>query len=217
MAINQSGFFPILFSLAIYGILHSILASHKAKAVAEKTLGETFARRWYRLFFNLVALLTFIPVFWVTAVSPDETLWQANSPWNLLLRSIQMLALVGMGYALLQTGSLSFLGLRQLVSGGGRDEPEPFVTGGLYRLVRHPIYTFGLVFLWFSPTLSLNSLAFALGITAYILIGVVFEERKLEKEFGGAYREYKLKTPALIPGLMIPFSKPVPVNQQEDR
>ena len=37
MAINQSGFFPILFSFAIYGILHSLLASHKAKAVAEKT------------------------------------------------------------------------------------------------------------------------------------------------------------------------------------
>jgi protein-S-isoprenylcysteine O-methyltransferase Ste14 len=217
MAINQSGFFPILSSLAIYGILHSLLASHHAKRMAEKILGVAFARRWYRLFFNLVAVVTYIPIFWVTAVSPDKTLWQANSPWSLLFRFVQMLALVGMGYALLQTGSLRFLGLRQLVSGSGRDEPEPFVTGGLYRLVRHPIYTFGLVFLWFSPTLSLNSLAFALGITAYILIGVVFEERKLEKEFGGAYREYKLKTPALIPGLMIPFSKPVPVNQQEDR
>jgi protein-S-isoprenylcysteine O-methyltransferase Ste14 len=217
MAIIQSGFFPILFSFVIYGTLHSLLASHQAKRISEKLLGETFARRWYRLFYNLVALVTLMPVLWVTAVSPDEILWQAPSPWNLLLRSIQMLALVGMGYALLQTGSLSFLGLRQLVSESGHEEPQPFVTGGLYRLVRHPIYTFGLVFLWFSPTLSLNSATFALGITAYILIGIVFEERKLEREFGSAYREYKQKTPALIPGLMIPISKPIPVTHREDR
>lgn len=217
MSLLQTGFFPILISFALYGTLHSLLASHQIKQLAQKSFGESFTRQWYRLFFNLVALVTFIPVFWVTAATPDQPLWQVPSPWNLLFRTAQLMALVGMGYALLQTGSLSFLGLRQFFSGSSQEKPEPFVTGGLYRLVRHPIYTFGLAFLWFSPTMSVNSLAFALGVTVYILVGIVFEERKLVREFGEAYRVYKQKTPALIPGLIIPDSTAVPVSQRGDR
>jgi protein-S-isoprenylcysteine O-methyltransferase Ste14 len=37
--------------------------------------------------------------------------------------------------------------------------------------------------------------------TLYILIGAYFEERKLLREFGAAYVEYKKKTAMLIPGL----------------
>jgi protein-S-isoprenylcysteine O-methyltransferase Ste14 len=39
------------------------------------------------------------------------------------------------------------------------------------------------------------------GATIYILIGAYFEERKLSREFGAAYADYKSKTPMLIPWL----------------
>jgi protein-S-isoprenylcysteine O-methyltransferase Ste14 len=40
-----------------------------------------------------------------------------------------------------------------------------------------------------------------IGATVYILVGAYFEERKLLREFGAAYAEYKSKTPMLIPWL----------------
>jgi protein-S-isoprenylcysteine O-methyltransferase Ste14 len=69
----------------------------------------------------------------------------------------------------------------------------------LYRLVRHPLYTFSLLVLWLNPVVSQNSLAFYLGATLYIVIGAYFEERKLLREFGEAYADYMRRTPMLIP------------------
>jgi methanethiol S-methyltransferase len=73
------------------------------------------------------------------------------------------------------------------------------VTRGLYRVVRHPLYTFSLLFLWLSPSVSQNSLTLYIGATLYFIIGAYFEERKLLRDFGEAYAEYKRKTPMLIP------------------
>ena len=49
--------------------------------------------------------------------------------------------------------------------------------------------------------MSRNSLVFYLGVTLYVLIGAYFEERKLLRNFGESYADYKQKTPFLIPGL----------------
>jgi protein-S-isoprenylcysteine O-methyltransferase Ste14 len=38
-------------------------------------------------------------------------------------------------------------------------------------------------------------------------VGAFFEERKLEREFGAAYTEYKAATPMLIPGLVFRRNK----------
>jgi protein-S-isoprenylcysteine O-methyltransferase Ste14 len=75
------------------------------------------------------------------------------------------------------------------------------VTRGLYTVVRHPLYLFSILFLWLSPSLSVNSLVFNIGVTLYFIIGAYFEERKLLRDFGEAYADYKRKTSFLIPGL----------------
>ena len=71
---------------------------------------------------------------------------------------------------------------------------------GLYRWVRHPLYTAGLVFIWLTPVMTVNLLAMNLGLTIYIVLGAMFEERKLLHEFGQAYADYQRRTPMLIPG-----------------
>ena len=81
------------------------------------------------------------------------------------------------------------------------------MTGGLYRYVRHPLYTAGLVFIWLLPIMTCNLLALNIGLTAYIIVGAYFEERKLLLEFGDAYAEYRQQTPMLIPGLRLPHRK----------
>lgn len=100
--------------------------------------------------------------------------------------------------AVLQTDTLSFVGLRQLFE---EEKTGQLVTRGLYTVVRHPLYLFSILFLWLSPSLSVNSLVFNIGVTLYFIIGAYFEERKLLRDFGEAYVEYKRKTSFLIPGL----------------
>ena len=212
-----TGFVSILAAMAIYGVLHSVLASRVMKLWAESIFGAPAARTWYRLFYNLVAVLTLLPVFWLIATTPDQPLWSVSQPWASAFRLVQLVGVIGAVIAVMQTGAFSFAGFSQLFEGGKGEERGVLVTGGLYRLVRHPIYTFSLLVLWFSPTFTVNSLAFALGATGYFLIGMIFEERKLTQEFGQSYIDYKSKTPALVPGLKLLVPSPIPVRTREDR
>jgi protein-S-isoprenylcysteine O-methyltransferase Ste14 len=58
-----------------------------------------------------------------------------------------------------------------------------------------------LIALWSPPTMTLGGLVLAGGMSAYILLGIYFEERGLEEELGENYRVYKQSTPMLVPGL----------------
>ena len=202
-----SSLFWILLSLALYGGVHSLLASHHVKALACRW-GGAAARRLYRLFFNLFGAISFLPVLALVAALPDRPIYSVSFPWSLLFRAGQMLAVVGLAAGVLETDVWAFAGLSQaagredtLCSPEARRRDGSLVTGGLYRYVRHPLYFFGLVFLWLSPTLSWNTLALDLGVTAYIWIGATLEERKLLVEVGPAYEAYRKKTPMLIPGV----------------
>lgn len=202
----SAGFFWILLAMAAYGAFHSLLASHRVKALACR-LGGRLARRYYRLAFNVIGVVSFVPVLALVALLPDQTLYAVPAPWSYLMRAGQVLAVLGLGAALLQTNLGAFAGLSQAL---GRDDslchPDAhaqgggLVTGGFYRWIRHPLYSFGLLFIWLTPVLTWNVLALNLGITAYILIGAKLEERKLLVEFKPEYQEYMAKTPMLVPG-----------------
>ena len=100
--------------------------------------------------------------------------------------------------AVLQTDTLSFVGLRQLFE---EEKPGKLIKSGFYSLVRHPLYTFGLLFLWLSPSMTVNSFIVYLSLTVYILVGAYFEERKLLREFGQEYADYKAVTSMIVPRL----------------
>lgn len=189
----------IWLALGLWGIVHSVLASLSVKALASRTLGE-LARRGYRLAYNVVAALSLLPALAVPAVLPDRMLYVIPFPWTLLTLAIQGAAGLALLAGLLQTGVWSFLGLQQMARAEA-DGPARLVVSGLYRWVRHPLYTGGLVIIWLTPAMSRNSLALLIGLTAYIIIGAWFEERKLRREFGEAYEQYQQQVPFLIPGL----------------
>ena len=78
-------------------------------------------------------------------------------------------------------------------------KPLDFKIIAFYKYVRHPLY-FGIILgLWATPFMTITHLVFAILLTAYIIIGVMLEEKDLSKEFGEQYRAYKKKTPMLIP------------------
>ena len=199
-------FLIILAACGLYGLLHSLLASHAAKRLAQMHWGQA-ARRWYRLGYSLLGGLLLLPIFVLVWKLPDRLIYQIPLPWMLLTGLVQLAAAFGLFFGVLQTGGLRFVGLQQALNGGRSEEliagrsKEDLVISGLYRWVRHPLYTCGLIILWLTPLMSWNVLALNLGLTAYLWIGIRFEERKLLAEFGQAYADYQRRTPALLPRL----------------
>ena len=191
--------FQIIFALAIWGLVHSILASLKVKDLTRRIFGAGFMRI-YRLAYNVFSLISFLPVLWLVAVLPNQNLYSVSTPWSYLMLAGQGLSMLGLLVAVLQTDTLHFVGLKQLFE---EDRPGRLITSGFYRSMRHPLYTFSLLFLWLNPTMTVNSLVFCIGATIYFWVGAYFEERKLLREFGTVYAEYKAVTPMLIPGLII--------------
>jgi methanethiol S-methyltransferase len=187
--------FILLLAMAIWGVVHSFLASHMAKDLFCLKVGHM---DFYRLAYNVFAGISFLPILYLMATLPNQIVYEVPSPWNLVMFGGQLLSLIFLVVAFLQTDALSFVGLRQLFE---EEKSGALVVHGLYKVVRHPLYTFSLFFLWLTPSVSQNSLTVYIGATLYILIGVYFEERKLLREFGEAYAKYQESTPMLIPGL----------------
>ncbi|MGB8980815.1 MAG: isoprenylcysteine carboxylmethyltransferase family protein [Anaerolineales bacterium] len=189
--------FWLIFFIVLWGIVHSMLASLGFKDFLRRTLGNGFMK-FYRLLYNLFAVLSVLPALYLMVSLPDRPLYAVPAPWSYLLRAGQAVSALLLLVAVLQTDVLSFVGLRQLVE---KEEKSALVKNGLYRIVRHPLYTFSLLILWLSPAMTVNSFIVYTALTIYIVIGAVFEERKLLREFGQEYQEYRSATPMLIPGL----------------
>jgi methanethiol S-methyltransferase len=187
--------FWLVFTIALWGIVHSLLASTGMKNFIRRAFGGGFMK-YYRLLYNIFAVISILPVLYLMVSLPDKTLYQVPAPWSYLMLAGQAFSVLLLFVAVLQTDILSFAGLRQLVE---EEKTGNLVTSGLYRSVRHPLYAFSLSSLWLFPSMSVNSLIVYAVLTIYILIGIVFEERKLLREFGQAYAEYKCSTPMLVP------------------
>ena len=162
----------------------------------KKVFGE-WGERVYRLFFNVFATITILPVIALPNFLPDHPMYSVGVPWRYLLMTVQMVSGVILIIGVFQTGIWSFIGLRQLFKGESYD--ERMVATGLYHCVRHPLYTAVLFLLWASPDMTVNGLALKLELSLYLIIGAYIEEGKLLKVFGDYYLKYRKKTPMFFP------------------
>jgi protein-S-isoprenylcysteine O-methyltransferase Ste14 len=76
-------------------------------------------------------------------------------------------------------------------------------TKGFNRIVRHPIYfaTFILFTGFFICFPTYSTLIAVSCVISYLIIGSILEERRLTKEFGDEYIQYKREVPMLLPFL----------------
>lgn len=194
----------------LYSVIHSILASTSVKNWSRHTFGAS-TDYWYRLSYNIFATITLLPVLAIIVLLPGQTLYVASSPWRWLMLGGQILAVIAIVITLLQTGLFHFIGLSQLVSGRS-EEKGPLNVSGFYAWVRHPLYTFSIVFIWLSPVMSTTGLSAFILFTAYFFIGSIYEERRLLAEHGPVYEAYCRQVPRIIP---VPGRKYMPTGEQE--
>lgn len=187
--------FWLILAVAFWGFFHSFNASFGVKEYYRRTFGEGLMKL-YRLFYNAIAAATFLPTLVLLMTLPSEIVYRIPTPWNYLMIAGQIFFASCLFAAFFQFGILYFIGLRQLVEVPGKRE---LVTSGLYGYVRHPFYTFFLLFLWLTPTVTIHLLIVYFALTVYIHIGIFFEERKLLRDFGEQYAEYRAATPMLFP------------------
>jgi len=199
----QNGFWFIIGALILYGVIHSLLAALGTKEYVRGWLGDHNYRRYYRLFFSTQAAILFLPVLALTATLPDQMIYRVPAPWVYVTIALQVLAVGVLIHSVMLTGALRFVGLAQAINPQQAEKPLPLVVRGMYQWVRHPLYTCTFLFIWLVPQMSWNTLALNIGVSVYTLVGAWLEERKLLREFGSAYLEYKKRTPFIVPGLRL--------------
>lgn len=185
--------------LGLFGIQHSGMARKGFKDWWTEIIPEHLERSVYVLLSGLLLLL----LYWQWRPMP-EIVWSVEHPVGATLLWI----LFGAGFAL-AVGStflidhFDLFGLRQVYLRwkGEAYEPVPFQTPGLYDHVRHPLMLGLLLAFWAIPTMTVGHLLFALVTSAYIFVGIYFEERAMVDRFGERYEQYRTDTPMLIPGI----------------
>jgi protein-S-isoprenylcysteine O-methyltransferase Ste14 len=173
----------LVIATVLYCAVHSLAASNPAKSLARCWLGRS-ADRWYRLVFNLFSGISFLPILWLLVVIPDRTLYVLRLPWLVLTTMVQLAGAAIILVGILQTGALSFVGFRQIITKENPSASGIFVDHGLYRWVRHPLYTGGLLIIWLSPLMTQNLLILFSLLTLYLFIGARLEEKRLAADFG---------------------------------
>jgi protein-S-isoprenylcysteine O-methyltransferase Ste14 len=183
----------------LFAFFHSVFALQKWKLVMQKLMKDHYV--YYRLAYSAFALVTLVLVLIYNYNLQSIILWNVST-FELIfsIAGITVAAFVMMMFAkkffFALSGAHIFL---------QKQEPQKLIKNSFYKHVRHPLYTATLLLIWsiFFIQPQLNNLISCLSITVYTLIGIVFEEKKLIKEFGDAYIQYRNKTPMLIPKLFI--------------
>lgn len=183
--------------IALFGLQHSVMAR------------AGFKRRWTQLVppllerstYVLLASLSLLLLFWQWRPLPGM-IWQLHHPLGIAV----LWGLFALGWLVVLVATflidhLELTGLRPIWNHmrAVRPASPALKVPGLYRLVRHPMMLGLLIAFWATPAMTTDRLLFALGMTAYILIGVSYEERDMLRGFGAAYAAYRQRVPMLVP------------------
>jgi protein-S-isoprenylcysteine O-methyltransferase Ste14 len=187
--------------IALFGLQHSVMARPAFKRWLTAIVPPHLERAVYMFASSPVLLVVLL--FWQPL---PGMVWRSENDVVTLL----LWALFGAGWLLLVAATwmidhFELFGLAQAWR-HWRGTPAPaddFRMAYAYRYMRHPIYTGWLITFWATPQMSASHLLFAIGMSAYILVGILCEERDLIARFGDRYRAYRARVPALIPGFKI--------------
>ena len=181
--------------------VHSGMISLSATDYLKKEFAGYF--RFYRLFYNVFALITLAPVFLYTRAlnGPVVFRWEG---YMIIIR----VALLAIGALLAIAGArhydtLQLWGIRQIRTGmthHALSKSGRIKASGIFAVTRHPWYLGAIILLWsVFREIQVSTLIAVIILTVYIVVGTVLEDRKLVVEYGDTYRSYQARVSMLIP------------------
>ncbi len=182
-----------VFYFLAFAFIHSLLATDYIKKKMKKELKNKF--RFYRILYNILSFLTAAPAFfvWITSSSSTPLLYSVPGwlfPFFILLR---LIAIGLFAYAAFQNDLLEFTGLK-----AGKTEGK-VITGKAYGIIRHPLYTGGIVLIFTKAEMTALDFTAAVLVSIYFIIGAYIEERRLVSAFGDEYRKYQQRVSMFVP------------------
>jgi protein-S-isoprenylcysteine O-methyltransferase Ste14 len=183
--------------LLLFALQHNIMARRWFKDWWTRYVPQPIERSTYVALASLVLIL----LYWQWRPMP-QIVWQVD---NAVGRAV-LWALYFTGFAVVLYSSFvidhfELFGLKQVWLFLTRREPAPaeFSERSIYRWIRHPLMFGFILAFWAAPTMSQGRLLFAIVATAWILIAIQIEERDLARFLGEPYRQYRHRTPMLLP------------------
>lgn len=178
----------------VYFGLHTLLASNSIKGILNESVPAIY--KHYRIIYNTISTIGLFGILLFLATTPSELILTPTTLLKFTGLTFASFGVIFLKLAFKQYSIREFLGLKQ-----NDENTHQLEIGGILKHVRHPIYTGTILivaglFLFVPKLLNLVTLGC---VVAYILIGIQLEEKKLIKEFGEAYTNYKKKVPMLLP------------------
>ena len=193
----------IVFLFFIFGLIHTILASKTLKEYFQKKHGSKIA--FYRLGYNLISIVLFLFI-WDLSPHPDYVLYDFPYPYDIVIFVLQTFSLIGIIWAASVVELNEFIGIAQIqryflgiYNEKELDEKSTFHVRGAYRLSRHPIYFFFILFLGLRSTMDLFYITTYFCFVGYFYLGSIFEEKKLLEKYGSKYALYQQIVSRIIP------------------
>jgi protein-S-isoprenylcysteine O-methyltransferase Ste14 len=180
-------------ALAIDAALLLVFAAHHTIAARDwfkRHLPAALERSTY----VLVASLLLFAVFGWWEPAP-ATIWRVGAPWSAGLWVLYAAGWLIVAGSTFMVDHAEFFGL----SIDAQRKEHGISLRWMYAWCRHPMMLGLLVTFWVTPHMSVGHLFFAGASSAYIAVGIRFEERGLRARFGEAYEQYARQVPALIP------------------
>jgi methanethiol S-methyltransferase len=185
--------------VALFGLQHSVMARPRFKAWVTRFVPQPMERATYVLASSVALIALFR--FWQPI---DATVWHVSN--EIARAAIYTLYVGGVGLVLYSTfliDHFDLFGLRQvfLAFRNVSYTEKHFATPTLYRVIRHPLYLGWFIVFWAAPTMSAGHFLFTIGMTAYILLAIPYEERDLAQALGEPYAKWRAATPAFVPAV----------------